>query len=305
MLWNEIVIAINKDEIEKAVIFFDLNGFPSVSIDDPSDIIEHKEQIRWDYIDDGLFKRDMTTAYVKAYTQEDDTAAELVKKAEEQGFFVTCGKLEEEDWENGWKKYFKPLKIGSNVVVAPAWEDYSPAEGEKVITLDSGMAFGTGSHETTKMCLEYIEKYLHKGDRALDIGTGSGILAICEGLFGAGSIDAVDIDELSVKIAKENAALNKLEKIINVQKGDLLSSASGKYRFITANIVADIILMLLPDIGAYMTDDASLVVSGIITEREEEIVKAAEENKFEIIETKREKGWSALLLKYEHRLKGE
>lgn len=296
MLWNEIVIAINKDDIEKAVIFFDMNGFPSVSIDDPSDIIEHKEQIRWDYIDDGLFRRDMTTAYVKAYTEDDGIAEDICEKAGAKGFFVTVNKLEEEDWENGWKKYFKPLKIGSNVVVAPAWEEYIPSEGEKVITLDSGMAFGTGSHETTKMCLEYIEKNLREGDRVLDIGTGSGILAICAGLFGAMDIEACDIDELSVKISKENAALNGMENIIKIEKGDLLSAASGKYDFITANIVADVILILLPQIAAYMNKDSRLVVSGIISERENEITAAAKQNGFTIKEKKEEKGWSAMLL---------
>ena len=297
MLWNEIVIAINKENIEKAVIFFDSNGFPSVSIDDPSDIIEHKEKIRWDYIDDGLFRRDMETAYVKAYTEDDPTADKVCEKAMSEGFSVSVNKLEEEDWENGWKKYFKPLKIGSNVVVAPAWEEYTPKKGEKVITLDSGMAFGTGSHETTKMCLEYIEKHLKPGSRVLDIGTGSGILAICEALFGARTVDAVDIDELSVKIAAENAALNGMENIIRVEKGDLLSSASGKYDFITANIVADVILILLPDISAYMNNGSYLVVSGIITERENEIIGSVQKNGLVIEEIKREKGWSAMLIK--------
>ena len=134
MLWNEIVIAVDKNETDKAVIFLDLNGFPSVSIDDPSDIIEHKEQVRWDYIDDGLFKRDMSTAYVKAYTEDDGIAEKVCAKAKEEGFNAFINKLEEEDWENGWKKYFKPLKIGSNVVVAPAWEEYTPSDGEKVIS---------------------------------------------------------------------------------------------------------------------------------------------------------------------------
>ncbi len=297
MLWNEIIIEINKEDIEKAVIFFDNNGFPTVSIDDPSDILEHKEQVRWDYIDDGLFRRDMNTAFVKAYSDDDSVAEELVKNAEKEGFKAYIAKLEEEDWENGWKKYFKPLKIGANVVVAPAWEEYTPAEGEKVITLDSGMAFGTGSHETTKMCLEFIEKYLRKDDNVLDIGTGSGILAICAGLFGSKDITAVDIDELSVKISKENAALNGMENIITVKQGDLLSAAKGTYRFITANIVADIILMLLPDVGRFMDEESILVVSGIITERENEIIKSAGENGFAIVEIKRDDGWTAIVLK--------
>lgn len=297
MLWNEIVIEINKNSTDDAVIFFDNNGFPTVSIDDPSDIIEHKEQVRWDYIDDGLFKRDMETAFVKAYSDDDALSAEIVEKAVSEGFRAYINKLEEEDWENGWKKYFKPLKIGANVVVAPAWEEYTPSEGEKVITLDSGMAFGTGSHETTKMCLEFIEKYLRVGDNVLDIGTGSGILAICAGLFGSKDITAVDIDELSVKISKENAALNGMESIITVKQGDLLSAAEGKYKFITANIVADIILILLPDVGRFMDNESILVVSGIITEREDEIIKSAGENGFEIIEIKRDDGWTAMVLK--------
>ncbi len=296
MLWNELVIEINREDIEKASVFFDNMGFPSVSIDDPGDIIEHKEQVRWDYIDDGLFKRDMDTAYVKAYTDDDEKAAEVKAEAEKQGFKFSLSKLEEEDWENGWKKYFKPLPIGQNVVVAPAWEEYSPGENEKVITLDSGMAFGTGSHETTKMCVEYIEKFLKNEDTVLDIGTGSGILAICAGLFGAGSVEAIDIDELSVKIAAENAALNGMENLISVKKGDLLTGVSGKFDFICANIVADVISGLLPDVKAFMKDGGYLLISGIISERAPEIIEIADRENYKIVDMKTEKDWCAFVL---------
>jgi len=297
MLWNELCIEIGREEIEKASVFFDNMGFPSVSIDDPGDIIEHKEQVRWDYIDDGLFKRDMDTAYVKAYTDDDKKAEEVRKEAENQGFKFSVSKLEEEDWENGWKKYFKPLPIGESVVVAPAWEEYTPKEGERVITLDSGMAFGTGSHETTKMCVEYIEKYLRNGDSVLDIGTGSGILAICAGLFGAGSIDAIDIDELSVKIAAENAALNNMEKLISVRHGDLLTGVTKKYDFITANIVADVISGLLPDVKNFLNDDGYLLISGIILERAPEIAEIADREGYKTVEMKTEKDWCAFVLR--------
>ena len=296
MLWNELVIEINRKDIDKASIFFDNMGFPSVSIDDPGDIIEHKEQVRWDYIDDGLFKRDMETAYVKAYTEDDKKADEVGKEAFAQGFNFTVYKLEEEDWENGWKKYFKPLPIGKNVVVVPAWEDYSPKPEEKIITLDSGMAFGTGSHETTKMCVEYIEKYMKKGSTVLDIGTGSGILAICSGLFGAGKVEAIDIDELSVKIAGENAALNHMENLISVREGDLLTGVSGEFDFICANIVADVISGLLPDVKRFMKKDGYLLISGIISERAPEIIEIIDREGYKIVEMKTEKDWTAFVL---------
>lgn len=296
MLWNELVIAVKREDIEKASIFFDHMGFPSVSIDDPGDIIEHKEQVRWDYIDDGLFKRDMETAYVKAYTDDDEKAAEVKAEAEKQGFHFSVSKLEEEDWENGWKKYFKPLPIGRNVVVAPAWEDYHPKQGEKVITLDSGMAFGTGSHETTKMCVEYIEKFLKTGDTVLDIGTGSGILAICAGLFGASEVEAIDIDELSVKIAAENASLNGMENLISVREGDLLTGVSGKFDFITANIVADVISGLLPDVKGFLKENGYLLISGIISERAAEIIDIIDKEDYKIVDMKTEKDWCAFVL---------
>lgn len=296
MLWNELVVAVKREDIEKASIFFDHMGFPSVSIDDPGDIIEHKEQVRWDYIDDGLFKRDMETAYVKAYTDDDKKAAEVIDEAKRQGFCLSVSKLEEEDWENGWKKYFKPLPIGNNVVVAPAWEDYKPRENEKVITLDSGMAFGTGSHETTKMCVEYIEKFLKKGDTVLDIGTGSGILAICAGLFGASKVEAIDIDELSVKIAAENASLNGMENLISVREGDLLTGVSGEFDFICANIVADVISGLLPDVKRYMKENGYLVISGIISERAHEIIEILDKEGYKIVDMKTEKDWCAFVV---------
>ena len=297
MYWNEICITTEPEKIEEANIFFCNLGILSQSIEDPNDIIEHQSEVRWDYIDEEILNKDMKKAFVKVYVEDDLEAEEILIKGKEQGFDITSKKLKAEDWENGWKKYYQTFNITDDLVIVPAWEDYEKKEDEKVIILDSGMAFGTGTHETTKMCVTFIKDIVSKDTKkVLDIGTGSGILSIAASLYGADDITAIDIDPLAVKIAKENVMINLKSDVINVFEGDLLKNISGKYDLIIANIVADIIKELIPHIKEYLNEKGKFIISGIIKEREEEVLNFAKENGFNIDLINSQGGWSAMVL---------
>lgn len=296
MYWNEICIETEPSKLEEATIFFYNLGILSLNIEDPNDIIEHQSEVRWDYIDEEVLNKDMTKAFVKVYIEDDDEAELILSKGKEAGFNICINKLKAEDWENGWKKYYSTFNITDNLVIVPAWEDYDKKEDEKVIILDSGMAFGTGTHETTKMCVSFIEQTVSENTRVLDIGTGSGILAIASSLYGANDITAIDIDELAVKIAKENVMINGKENVINVMQGDLLRDIDGKYDLIIANIVADIIKILIPDIRRFLNENGKFIISGIIKEREKEVFDFALEHGFKVEKCESQGGWSAMIL---------
>ncbi len=296
MEWFEIKLEIAPEEIEKGEIFFQELGVTSLNIDDPTDMLEHQANAKWDYIDEALLARDLTKAYIKVYVETEQERDALLAAGAQKGFLLTWETLKAEDWENGWKKYYSTFRIGEHTVIVPAWEEYEKQEGEHTIILDSGMAFGTGTHETTRMCIEHIEKIMKPGMEVLDIGTGSGILSICAAQNGAAHVDAVDIDELSVKISKENIGLNGLTEKISVKQGDLLDTVHGTYDIIIANIVADVIMMLFERVTPFLKPDGLFLVSGIILERKQEVVEAAERCGFVVEVEKTDGGWASLLL---------
>ena len=204
--------------------------------------------------------------------------------------------IREDQWVNAWKEFYKPEKLGERIVVKPTWEEYTPAPGEIVIDLDPGMAFGTGGHATTKNCLRLLEKEISVGKTVLDIGTGSGILAICSAKLGAASVLAVDIDEDAVKIAEENMAQNGVADVVTAQCGDLLETVTGQYDVIIANIVADVIIQLLENIERFLAAGGVFIVSGIIDTREEDVQAAIERTSLHVKEIVREDGWVAMTL---------
>ncbi|HBT46512.1 MAG TPA: 50S ribosomal protein L11 methyltransferase [Peptococcaceae bacterium] len=202
--------------------------------------------------------------------------------------------LEEEDWASAWKAYFKPLKIGRHLVVKPSWEEYSPLPGELVMELDPGMAFGTGTHPTTSMALEMLEDLIEPGDVVYDVGTGSGILAIACALLGARTVIAVDNDSVAVRTARENVKRNGLEGKVKVRKGDLLQGFPAGAHVVTANIVADVLLALLPQAAGVLLPNGRLLLGGIIAPRAPELVAALGNHGFTVTEEKRRGDWVAL-----------
>ncbi len=197
---------------------------------------------------------------------------------------VSLDQVNEADWANAWKAYYKPTKVGQRVVVKPTWEDYAMQDGDLIIELDPGMAFGTGTHETTSMCIRELEKYVNKDSKVFDIGCGSGILAIAAAKLGAKEVVAVDLDEVVVKVAKENVLENKVEKSVSVMHGNLTDVIKDKADVIVANIIADIIKILAKDVQNFMKEDAIFISSGIILDKVEEVKESLIENGFEIVE---------------------
>lgn len=214
-------------------------------------------------------------------------------------FTIDFYEYDEEDYQNSWKKYLYPEKVSEKFVVKPTWREYEPEENELVIELDPGRAFGTGSHPTTSLCLKIMEENIKPGNSVIDVGTGSGILMIAAEKLGSTDIYGTDIDELAVEATKENLELNKISSdTAEVYLGDLISVVKDKqFDVVVANILADVILLLLKDIFKVVKKDGLIIFSGIIEDKLPEIVKQVEEKGLEILEIKRDKEWRALLIK--------
>lgn len=271
----------------------------SLMIEDYSDAEQELDGVYGDLIDEELLNKDKTVASVSAFLPADvavsDHVAYIKERLAASGITYTLelDGVSEEEWADSWKKYYKPIKTGKKIVIVPVWEKYDAKDGEITVLMDPGMAFGTGTHETTRLCASLLEKYVKPGCRMLDVGCGSGILAICASKLGAAECFACDIDPVSVKVAKENAELNNTPNV-TCRVSDLLKSvdkAEGGYNVTTANIVADVIIRLAPDIGGFMASDGVLIVSGIIVERRDEVVAALDTNGFEVFDDATENGW--------------
>lgn len=224
---------------------------------------------------------------VTAYYPEDEELQPRLAQIEEEMAALEAGlgtcrfgntrfrTVSEQDWANEWKQYFHVTHIGETLVIKPTWEEYTAKAGEHIIEIDPGMAFGTGTHHTTCMCMERLEKVLRPGMEVFDVGTGSGILAIAAAKLGAETVKAVDIDATAVRVAAENIAANGLTEKINVKQGDLLQGTEGQADVIIANIIADIIIMLLEDVPGKLKNGGIFLASGIIEERQNDVAAAA------------------------------
>ena len=300
--WTQIRVTVKLEQLDALVAVMSMIN-TNLMIEDYSDI--DLKTCYGDLIDESILNADKTIASVSVYLpverdiREDvEFLREMLKKDGIEGEIKMIG-LNEEDWANAWKAYYKPIKIGSKIVIVPAWEKYLAEEHELVVRMDPGMAFGTGTHETTRLVIGLLEKYTTPGVRMLDVGTGSGILAICASKLGAGECKAYDIDPMSVRVARENIKDSGLSNI-TCDQSDLLRSVDlegGKYGLVCANIVADIIIRMTPDVHKYIADDGVLLASGIIMERSADVVNCFEAHGFEIVERAEENGWCALAVR--------
>ena len=300
--WTQIKVTVKLHELDTAMAVMSVLD-NNLMVEDYSDI--DLKTCYGDLIDESILNADKTVASVSLFLPADQNynmAISFIReRLESEGIEpkVEIVGVNEEDWANSWKKYYTTLHIGKRTVIVPMWEEYEAKEGEIVVKMDPGMAFGTGSHETTRLVIELLEKYTKAGVRMLDVGCGSGILAICASKLGAGECKAYDIDPIAVKVANENIAESG-QTNITCEVSDLLKQVDldgGKYDLICANIVADIIIRMTPDIGRYMKDDAILIASGIITERAEEVTDALEAAGLYIVESIEDNGWCALAVK--------
>ncbi len=306
MNWREITIQTTSLGADIVAETLRDNGAEGVQIIDRADVPDpSKPHGNWELIDESLFDNMPEEVEVKAWFSPDTDLSGLAETLallpEVAGFplgtlAVRDASVQDENWWETWKKHYKPIHLGQNLVVKPGWESYEAKEGELVIRMDPGMAFGTGSHETTQLCLELIEKV--KPDELLDIGTGSGVLAIAAAKMGAKNITAVDIDPDAVRTAKENVRLNDLEGAITVKEGDLIKGIDQKFSCVAANILADVIIFLLSALPACLKENGLAILSGILDTRLSEVLEAADKLPFDVVETRKQNDWCALLLRY-------
>lgn len=315
MNWFQISIETNTwgiDAVCDALTKVGIEGFEIEDKDDFNGFLEENKDF-WDYVDEDLYNEKQGPTKVKTYIEEDlkapevlsniKSALEPLKTGEYGSLEITIDNLAQEDWENNWRQYFKPLYVGDNIIIKPHWEEVEDAEGKLVFEIDPGMTFGSGQHETTRMCVEALEKCVKKGDRVADLGCGSGILSVIALLLGAEYAYAVDIDPNCEKIAYENAALNNVGRdVYKVECGNVLTDnklckrlSEEKYDIVVANIVADVIIPLSGKARAFMKEDGRFICSGIIDFRKDEVEKALLDNGFEILEVKHDGDWYAFV----------
>ena len=255
-------------------------------------------------VDDTILNADKSTVRVSIFVPEERNYREYVEflnarlPASGVRASIDVEGVCEDDWAESWKQYYKPVPLGK-ITVVPAWEKYDPREGEIIIRMDPGMAFGTGTHETTRLVIRLMQDELRGGERVLDVGTGSGILSICASKLGAGWCNAYDIDPVAVKVARDNVKSDGCDNI-TVDVSDLLAGvdlSGGKYDFCVANIVADIIIRMLPDVRTYLKEGTPLILSGIIGERADEVRRAAVAQGFTVEREITENDWVGMLVR--------
>ena len=290
-------------------------GIDGLVIEDEADFRRFLEQNKqyWDYVDEELDQSMTGKCRVTFYVEENETGfgqvaavriamAELKKKRPEYGSLImTMDGIEDADWENNWKAFYKPMEIGERLIVIPDWEEADP-RGRVALRMNPGLTFGTGSHATTRLCLTALEREVKEGMRVLDLGCGSGILSIAALLLGAESAFACDIDEKAVGVAYENAALNGIGKDrYTVRAGDVLTDAGLQkemgtgYDIVAANIVSDVIIALAPAVRRLMKEGGRFLTSGIIDDRAEEVRARLEEAGFTVEEANSSEGWYSFL----------
>lgn len=303
MNWTEIKVTIPNAFTESASAIANMTVPYGIYIEDYSDLEENAWEIAHiDLIDEDLINKDRKNSVIHIYISESDNAAEALEflkerlTAEKIPFEAGSVGVDDSDWNENWKKYFHPIEIGEKLAVVPSWENYENKQNRTVLNIDPGAAFGTGTHATTSLCLELLQGFVEKNSRMLDIGCGSGILALASVLLGAESAFGVDIDAQSVKTARENAQINKIDDKVSFEVGDLTEVVSGKYDIICANIVADVVIRLLPDAKNFMTDNGRLIISGIIDLRKDDVLKAVSENGFKVTGEKYKDNWCAFVL---------
>lgn len=307
MKWIEVEVITNNDSSEavsEKLMSMGAKGTETVDSSAFRRVLE--DNIYIDYVDDGFLDKYGTDIIIRAYFSDDRNHAML---SEELSLFFTeiskymnigkgdikCSIRDDNEWKNVWKEYFKPFNFTENVVIKPSWEDYTPKANEIIIEMDPGMAFGTGTHETTQMCALLGEKYIKSGDRVLDLGCGTAVLAILGAKFGASSVLAADIDDAAVKVARQNVDNNNQTDIIKVKQAVLSDIPKESFDLIFINIIADVILDISKDIKNYLKSGTKIILSGIIKDRKPEVKRAYIELGLSLIDEVSMGEWEAMV----------
>lgn len=321
MEWIQISILTATDGIEivcDRLSNIGISGFEIEDEKDFNDFLENNTKY-WDFVDEELLKSKQGITKVKVYVEAANATEALAQikgemsalKAEDDmdiygTLQVETVSMQEEDWANNWKKYFKPICVGEKMLICPEWENAGEFGDRKVFRVNPGMTFGTGTHHSTQMCIEHLEKVINGGENMLDLGCGSGILSIISLILGAEHATAVDIDENCVHVAYENLDMNGIDRDkYTVYSGDILSDSElfdkmnvCKYDVVAANIVADVIIALLPTAEKLIRDGGTFICSGIIDERLDDVTAAIKKSRFRIVSTVHSGGWASMMCEF-------
>lgn len=310
MDWIELTVHTVTEGAEMVSEALMAEGASGTMVEDRADIPDpDKPNGIWEIIDPNLPNTLPEDVVVHAWFEPDSRFGDRMRalterltalKAVEAGVPLGTLKVEtqnvrDEDWAEVWKQFYKTFRAGKSLIVKPTWEAYTPQPGDRVIEIDPGMAFGSGTHETTGMCLELLEETLQGGERVIDVGTGSGILAIGAALLGAKDVLAIDIDPVAVRVARENIAHNGLEQVVHAEEGNLLASSDGVCELCVANIIADVICMFAAPLNDHIVPNGLFICSGIIKEREQDVAGALTAAGYTILEVRRKGEWVAML----------
>ena len=314
MQWIEVTIKTTSAAIDLVCDRLTVLGFDSFIIDDQQDFerfLEENHQY-WDYVDEDLEQKMQGLSQIRLYLEDSAAAPEQISTLRDDlavlrrdypavdfgSLEVALANVRDEDWENNWKQYYKPLAIGEKLLVVPEWLNPENPENRVVVLLDPGMIFGTGAHASTQMCMRELERAIQGGERVLDLGSGSGILSITAVLLGAAHATGVDIDPKAEDIARENAAINQIfSDRFTAVTGDvigdraMMESLRGHYDVVLANIVADVIIPLSRVVPEFLQEDSVFICSGILNTRLAEVLAALEQNGLQIISTEQQEDW--------------
>ena len=307
MTYSEIVFTVDSKDKEIASDIVGMLNCGGIYIEDYTDLEDDPTVKQVGIVDEALLEKDKTKVLLHVYADEHTSVEDCIAfvsdrfSSENITYEVEIKHVDEEDYANSWKQYYKPIKIGNRIVIVPEWEPYEKADGEITVTLNPGMAFGTGTHETTSMCIEALQDIVFEGDEVLDIGCGSGILSVTALLCGANRADATDIDRNAVNVAYENAELNGVKDRLHATEDNILSSespirtAGKKYNVVIANIVADVIIEICGFVKTLIKPYGCFVASGIISERLDDVVKAMNDNGLCVAAIHEKRGWNCII----------
>lgn len=307
MTYSEIVFTVDSKDKEIASDIVGMLNCGGIYIEDYTDLEDDPTVKQVGIVDEALLEKDKTKVLLHVYADEHTSVEDCIAfvsdrfSSENITYEVEIKHVDEEDYANSWKQYYKPIKIGNRVVIVPEWEPYEKADGEITVTLNPGMAFGTGTHETTSMCIEALQDIVFEGDEVLDIGCGSGILSVTALLCGANRADATDIDRNAVNVAYENAELNGVKDRLHATEDNILSAespirtAGKKYNVLIVNIVADVIIEICGFVKTLIKPYGCFVASGIISERLDDVVKAMNDNGLCVAAIHEKRGWNCII----------
>ena len=307
MTYSEIVFTVDSKDKEIASDIVGMLNCGGIYIEDYTDLEDDPTVKQVGIVDEALLEKDKTKVLLHVYADEHTSVEDCIAfvsdrfSSENITYEVEIKHVDEEDYANSWKQYYKPIKIGNRIVIVPEWEPYEKADGEITVALNPGMAFGTGTHETTSMCIEALQDIVFEGDEVLDIGCGSGILSVTALLCGANRADATDIDRNAVNVAYENAELNGVKDRLHATEDNILSAespirtAGKKYNVVIANIVADVIIEICGFVKTLIKPYGCFVASGIISERLDDVVKAMNDNGLCVAAIHEKRGWNCII----------